>query len=219
MHKLLLILLFVSSSLLFAQDSTTVRHFDQTQLEELSNNEKYQYDKIVAVREPNAFLKGLGNALKYIGKFIWSKSGFWFFLILLVAGILFAYRRSIFKRKVKKELKNEYIPNILKEEGINTTKIRKTIKDAEDSGDYRSAIRNLYLLVILSLSDAKLIKLHIEKTNSDYRKELPKKFQANFKRLTRIFDFIWYGDYPASEELFQQAKNYAKSLNQKDNVA
>ena len=219
MHKLLLIFLFLSSSLLFAQDSTAVRHFDQTQLEEFANNEKYQYDKIVAVREPNAFLKGLGNVIKYIGKFIWSKNGFWFFLILLVAGILFAYRRSIFKRKAKTEIKNEYIPNILKEEGINTQDIRKTIKDAEDSGDYRAAIRNLYLLVILSLSDAKLIKLHIEKTNSDYRKELPKKFQFNFKRLTRIFDFIWYGDYPATEELFQQAKNYAKSLNQEDNVA
>lgn len=219
MHKLLLLCLFVSSTLLYAQDSTVVRHFDQHQLEEFANDEKYDYNKTVEVREPNTFLKGLGKVLKYLGAVVMSKKGLLFFLLLLLAGILFAYRNSFFKRKIKKKQKIDYIPNILKNEEVSITQIREAIEKSEQEEDYRSAIRNVYLLVILSLSDQKLIQLHIEKTNSDYQKELPKKFQSNFKRLTRIFDFIWYGDYPATKELFDQAKGYAKSFNQKEHVA
>jgi len=218
--KLIFIFLLFGSMLLSAQDSTEVRHFNSAELEEFAKDEKHQYNRDVQVREPNAFLKGLGKVLGYIGKFIMSKKGVFFFVILLVAGILYAFRNSIFKKKAKKESIGEYLPNVaIKKDSDTVEKIKLALEKAEKEGDYRSAIRNLYVLVILSLSDAKLIQYHIEKTNSDYRKELPKKLQANFKSLTRIFDFIWYGDYPASEELLAQAKNYAQSLNQRKNVA
>lgn len=219
MHKLLLLFLFLSSSLLFANDSTKVRTFDRAQLEEYAQDDKYDYNKIIEVREPNAFLKGLGEVLSYLGKFLWSKPGAVTIIILLLVGIVYAFRNSIFKKKANNDNPPDYVPNIVTKESSSTKKIRLAIEEAEKVGDYRSAIRNLYLLVILSLSDAKLIKLHIEKTNSDYRKELPKKFQHKFKQLTRIFDFVWYGEYTATEQLFAQAKEYAKSLNQENNVA
>ena len=219
MHKLLLFFLIITSTVLVGQNSAVTRQFDQTQLEEFTADEKYQYDRQPEIREPNAFLKGLGKVLEYIGDFITSKAGVLFLVIVLVFGILFAYRNSIFKKKSKKETVEEYIPNIVAKEGLDLQKIREAIEQAEKKGDYRSAIRNLYLQVILSLAHAKLIKLHIEKTNTDYRKELPKKYQADFRKLTRIFDFVWYGDYPASETLFAQAKTYASTLNREKNVA
>ena len=219
MPKLLSLFLIVINLALFAQDSAAVRHFDAEEFEEFIADERYQYDKQPEVREPNAFLKGLGELLSFIGDFIVSKTGIFVLALLLIFGILFAFRSSIFKKKVKEKPVKEYIPNVVDTAGLSAQKIRKAIEQAEKDGDYRSAIRNLYLLVLLSLSNSKLLKLHIEKTNSDYRKELPKKYQTDFKRLTRIFDFVWYGDYPASEGLFAQAKAYATLLNQQKNVA
>ena len=81
------------------QNSAVTRQFDQTQLEEFTADEKYQYDRQHEIREPNAFLKGLGKVLEYIGDFITSKAGVLFLVIVLVFGILFAYRNSIFKKK------------------------------------------------------------------------------------------------------------------------
>ena len=206
--------------MLLAQDSTVVRSFDSEKLEEYSNNKQYQYNtEDESGNKPNVFLRTLGNTLKALGNFLTTKAGVATLIILLLSGILFGFRRSIFKNKSKTVNAPTYLPNVVKKAGIDHEKLRSEIKAAEKSGDYRLAIRNLYVLVILSLADQKLIKLNQKKTNSEYRRELPKKLHPNFKRLTTIFDYVWYGEYTATAELLKQAKQYANSLNQDKDVA
>lgn len=203
-----------------AQDSTVVRSFDSEKLEEYSSNKQYQYNtEDESGNKPNVFLRTLGNTLKALGNFLTTKTGVATLVILLLSGILFGFRRSIFKNKSKTVNAPTYLPNVVKKAGIDHEKIRSEIEAAEKSGDYRLAIRNLYVLVILSLADQKLIKLNQKKTNSEYRRELPKKLHPNFKRLTTIFDYVWYGEYTATAELLKQAKQYANSLNQDKDVA
>ena len=206
--------------MLMAQDSTVVRSFDSEKLEEYSSNKQYQYNtEDESGNKPNVFLRTLGNTLKALGNFLTTKTGVATLVILLLSGILFGFRRSIFKNKSKTVNAPTYLPNVVKKAGIDHKKLRSEIEAAEKSGDYRLAIRNLYVLVILSLADQKLIKLNQKKTNSEYRRELPKKLHPNFKRLTTIFDYVWYGEYTATAELLKQAKQYANSLNQDKDVA
>lgn len=206
--------------MLLAQDSTVVRSFDSEKLEEYSNNKQYQYNtEDESVNKPNVFLRTLGSTLKALGNFLTTKTGVAALVILLLSGILFGFRKSIFKNKSKTVNAPSYLPNVVKKAGIDHKKLRSEIEAAEKSGDYRLAIRNLYVLVILSLADQKLIQLNQNKTNSEYRRELPKKLQPKFKRLTTIFDYVWYGEYTATAELLKQAKQYANSLNQDKDVA
>lgn len=221
MTRLLLFLFLLSSITLIAQDSTLERSFDQQHLEEYLGDSKYQYEKqkTIPPKKPNAFLSFLGDSLQSLFRFLTSKAGVITLVIVLVGIILFAFRKSIFKKKAKEKTETDIPAYIPKGEELSIEQLYTEIDAHEKAGNYKEAIRKVYLLVILSLADRNLIKIHRDKTNSEYRKELPRGIQKKFKYLTTIFEYVWYGDYDANAMLLDQAKRYANSLNQVENVA
>lgn len=219
MHKLLLFFFLLLTTTGFSQDSSTVRTFDATKMEEYAANKQYDYTTEEKKSKPNAFLQGLGDLFKSIGKFLFSTPGVILMIVLLLGGISYAYRGAIFKKKTVIQTSTKGIPVVISEDGVDYEKLRNDIELSVQNQDYKTAIRHLYVLVILSLSQEKLIHFHIEKTNSDYKKELPKNLRGSFQQLTLIFDYVWYGDYPANEKLFSQAKQHVATLNKGKHVA
>ena len=82
------------------------------------------------------------------------------------------------------------------------------IATAENSGDYNLAIRYLFLQLLKSLSERKLIFFAPGKTNRLYVGELKgQRYQAEFAVLTRNYEYVWYGKFSINHDRYQALKN------------
>jgi hypothetical protein len=74
--------------------------------------------------------------------------------------------------------------------------------------DYRAVVRLMYLKTLKALSDCGLILWKIDKTNYDYLFELAgSPLKKEFAELTRIFEYLWYGNFNIPEEAFAAVRN------------
>lgn len=79
------------------------------------------------------------------------------------------------------------------------------LKNAISAGNYRLAVRFLYLNTLQKLADRKIFELNNNKTNFEYANEVRNQPFANqFASLTLKYEYIWYGEYPVDESLFRQ---------------
>jgi Domain of unknown function (DUF4129) len=82
------------------------------------------------------------------------------------------------------------------------------LRNAIKSGNYRLGVRYLYLQSLRRLSEKKFIEINTNKTNYEYVTEIRKhKFANEFASLTLQYEYVWYGEYPVDEKLFEQIQN------------
>ncbi len=120
------------------------------------------------------------------------------FIILKLMGIS---PYSLFLRKKKIKLQN--LPVF--EEDINAVNFEKIISEAVDAGDYRKAVRFLYIKFLKILSENEEIEWKKEKTNKDYKQEMENsKYKKEFSELTKIYEYVWYGEFKINLRLFNK---------------
>jgi hypothetical protein len=77
------------------------------------------------------------------------------------------------------------------------------IQRAVADRNFRMAVRLMYLHILKELSERNIIQYKHEKTNSEYLSELAgTSYYKNFFRLTRDFEYTWYGELELSEQAF-----------------
>ncbi len=95
------------------------------------------------------------------------------------------------------------------EEEMNTTDIfsinyQKEIDRAAAQGNFRLAIRLMYLRLLKELSERNIIKYSQEKTNFDYLLQLhPTRYYQDFFRITRHYEYSWYGQFEVNEDAYK----------------
>ncbi|PHQ30311.1 DUF4129 domain-containing protein [Leeuwenhoekiella nanhaiensis] len=101
------------------------------------------------------------------------------------------------------------------QEIIENQNIDELIEAALREKNYRLAVRFYYLLLLQKLAQKELIDWEVQKTNADYVYELKDAGLRNtFTRLTRVYDFIWYGNFEVNETDFAKAETeFKKSIN------
>lgn len=73
--------------------------------------------------------------------------------------------------------------------------------------NYRLAVRFNYLLLLKLLNEKGYIRYQYQKTNSEYLNEIPQEHvKTPFKKVIRLYDFIWYGNFPVGQEEFSSAR-------------
>lgn len=93
------------------------------------------------------------------------------------------------------------------EDIIKRQHIPSLIEDALNNKQYRLAIRYHYLFVLKQLTDAEQIDYEFDKTNTDYLNEITNKnLKTGFTNITRIYDFIWYGNFSITQKDYVKAK-------------
>ena len=101
---------------------------------------------------------------------------------------------------------------VAEEESVNDPD--SLIRSAIKSGNYRLAVRYLYLQSLKRLSERKFIEINSNKTNYEYVTEIRKhKFANEFASLTLQYEYVWYGEYPVDERLFEQIQNGLSRFN------
>ena len=77
-------------------------------------------------------------------------------------------------------------------------------------GNYRAAIRALFLGVLAKLGESGLVTLRAYKSNYDYRRELEIRARNqmeiidSFKWLCRLMECTWYGFVPVTEQMWKE---------------
>ena len=99
-------------------------------------------------------------------------------------------------------------------EDISQMNFDELIAKAASGGQYRQAVRYLYLKSLKQLSDLDLIKWKADKTNLDYTIEMRHSpFSKVFSEITLLFDYAWYGNASINEGTFVRIKNSFDNFN------
>ncbi|MDT0689050.1 DUF4129 domain-containing protein [Salegentibacter sp. F188] len=100
------------------------------------------------------------------------------------------------------------------EEIIQSKDISRLIDEAIANKQYRLAVRYYYLLNLKRLDETGIISYQLQKTNEDYSGEIQKEsVKQQFRKITRLYDFIWYGDFKVSETDFRLAEKGFLQMN------
>ena len=204
------------------------KKFDAEKIEEYKKQKEFIY--VVQESEPTVFDKFwdwlkriVKNILSYFFEDITPAVGFlWNVLRALpyiIAGlVLFFIIKFFLKVKARSIIEGKNVKSIVNlsedEELIRDRDLPSLIQKAINEGNYQLAVRYYYLLLLKNLSEKELISWQQEKTNEDYIKELSlnKSLYSEFKKLTYLYDYVWYGDFLIDKEKFLQAETNFKSV-------
>ncbi|MBO9571716.1 MAG: DUF4129 domain-containing protein [Chitinophagaceae bacterium] len=82
------------------------------------------------------------------------------------------------------------------------------INEAINNKEYRTAIRYLYLKTLNALNEKNKIQMHAKATNYDYLQQMKSTTGYNdFALLTRIYEYVWYGEFQPGEQQFEKINN------------
>ena len=85
---------------------------------------------------------------------------------------------------------------------------KKAIDEAVEQRDFRLAIRLYYLQTLMLLARTNHITYKEDFTNSDYLRQLQQSsFYSHFKKITRHFEYAWYGKFAVSADRFKTIEN------------
>lgn len=91
---------------------------------------------------------------------------------------------------------------------IRTRDIKKLIEKALSKENYRLAVRYHFLYVLQQLSRQELVIYDSAKTDEEYVQEIEDPaLKVQFKRVNRIYDFVWYGNFETTAENYLKIKN------------
>src|SRR5262249_27033774 len=93
-------------------------------------------------------------------------------------------------------------------EDIFTINYQREIEKAIQLEDYRLAIRLMFLRLLKNLSNRELIQYRQGRTNMEYLGQLFSTVYYNdFFRLTRNYEYAWYGKFDVSSDAFRTIRN------------
>lgn len=89
----------------------------------------------------------------------------------------------------------------------------KLAQEKIDSGDFRLAMRALFLATLAHLGERRLLGISKSKSNGDYLRELGRRardreaLRQSFGDSVRVFDWAWYGLHDVNRELLDQFRD------------
>jgi hypothetical protein len=126
-------------------------------------------------------------------------------VVIILVGIIAFY---IYQNKGKNTRINTVIvPDDITPESISKTELELRLEAAEAREDYRECVRIYFIFILKELIAKGWIKWNIDKTNSDYKREMAEqKSWSVFNRIVYLFDAIWYGEKQINMEIYAQVK-------------
>lgn len=141
------------------------------------------------------------------GRRPWVQVLLWILIIGSFAGAIMWYLAEsnvgLFKKKKMADgdagSEGEDMP-----EDIFTINYQKEIDQAVAQGNYRTAVRLMFLRLLKNLSDKNIIQYQQDKTNLDYLLHLSStNYYSSFFRLSRHFEYSWYGKFDVPADAYR----------------
>ena len=134
--------------------------------------------------------------------------GIIFWIIAIGLFVFLVYKLFLSNSSILSRNRKNISPEISVGKEEDTADPDALLRNAVRTGNYRLAVRYLYLQLLTRLSDKKFIEINKSKTNYEYVTEVRKHSFANeFASLTLKYEYVWYGEYPVDQKLFEQLQN------------
>jgi hypothetical protein len=196
----------------YATDTVYDRRYSDSVARKLKKDDAFWYADIDFRKKPEVKKKEEDtNDYEPLLQRKWFRNLMWAIVLIGFIGFLIWYLRenefSFFRRQPRDlapgELADEEMP-----ENIFDINYPKEIDKAVAKGDLRLAVRLHYLQLLKRMSEKNIISYKQDKTNSDYLFSLMStKLYDGFFRLTRHYEYTWYGHFEVTEEGYTFIKN------------
>lgn len=225
-RHIILIVLILGAFSVNAQEPVYERHFDDDFKSRYSNG-KYDYDGDVEVKNELETTDGKFSEYENItpkekeenNSTINTVGGnllTWIFIIILIIAVVYVLysvmnegQSGLFTKGKSKKIESPEI-------NVNTiaeTDLLALISSAEEQGDFRLAVRFLYLLVLKTLTIKNVIKYEDDKTDSDYLSEIGQQsYSSSFAQTAYLYNYVWYGVFLLNQQQYGKAKNSFENL-------
>jgi len=234
--KIIILFLLLNISVYSQQDSLSV-HYDDSKIElhqitkdDLKHyKESSDFNYVEVIQEESIltriarwfnnmitkifeFIFGVGNATGLL-KFILTVIPYLLLAILLF--LLIKFFLKVNSRNILSRQQNHATFQFTEEEQlIKNEDLNALIENAIKQQKYRLAIRYYYLLTLKKLSETHMISWEPQKTNEDYITEIKQvNLKSDFSNITRIYDYVWYGEFEVDAFKFESLKIAFESLN------
>ncbi|MFK7920850.1 MAG: DUF4129 domain-containing protein [Bacteroidia bacterium] len=203
-----------------------IRQFDEDKRADFLADDDFVYDRRPINKEVSLYTRFMRKIRSWWMSLFAESTPLWVnilvfgsMLLVLVGLLLYIFEvdvRNIFGRSEKQiAMDFEEMPT-----DIHALDFDKLVQTAVNKGEYRRAVRLLYLESLKTLSKRAWIDWQINKTNHDYQLELSNTSVAlPFEDLTLHYEYVWYGDFPVDEDRYQRIeqvfRNFQKRLTQK----
>ena len=179
------------------------RKLPDTLIKKMQADDKFWYAN--AIFEKKKDTENQKDAYMPLGQRTWFQTLIWIIIIGGFAAFLMIYLNSINVGLFRK--RNVLVNGTEKEiitEDIFAINYQKEIDKAAMQGNYRHAIRLMYLRLLKNMSEKNIIHYKQDKTNLDYLLQLhPTVYYKDFFRLTRNYEYSWYGQFEVNEEAYK----------------
>jgi uncharacterized protein DUF4129 len=150
----------------------------------------------------------LQNLLERIFRALFGASAeaSWLFRGIIIAAIALALfaavRYGLRSKRGRKRAKKRTILGEEIEEGMTASQIARSAHEAAQAGDFRGAIRKLYVSLLYELAERNLLEIEPDATNHDYLARLSSfgGLLQPMRYLTDKFDYFWCGRVPTTEK-------------------
>ncbi len=188
-------------------DSSIVqRHLPDSILKKMQQDDTFWYANAEIKEEKKP------NQSNYIplGQRQWVQTLLWLLIIGGFAAAIMWYLAGsnvgLFRRK-NNALQNNGEEE-LETEDIFAINYQKEIDKAEANGNYRLAIRLMFLRLLKVMAEKNIIQYKQDRTNLDYLMQLHSTgYYNNFFRITRNYEYTWYGKFEVGEEAYKIIRN------------
>jgi hypothetical protein len=178
------------------------RKIHDSTIQRIKKEEAYWYaDQTPGKQKPEPEKKNSSFlAHQWVLNLIWIVMLIVFVCVLvwyLAAGNIRVFRKAPIRLNEEHEI--DY------EEDLFTINFESEIRKAIDSNNYRLAIRLLFLSSLKQLNNNGVIVYKPTKTNADYLFHLyGSPYYKPFFRLSRFFDYVWYGKFQIDADGFKE---------------
>ena len=130
--------------------------------------------------------------------------------IILAIILVFVFRSLFGDFFLEAAAKDEQVAG---DELLTAESALQKAKDISRGGDYRTAVRYLYISSLLTLDERGLMRFDRSKTNREYLRSVAAypQLSAPLRDVIDVFDRVWYGFQPLDADSFQ---HYAEKVDQ-----
>lgn len=212
-------------SLIVKNDKTIIvqKEFSSTNFSKYKNDKDFNYSEDLAKDEVSIFeqiftwfgrqllrfLEWLFGVEYANGIFASVLSAIPYLIAGIVLFLILKFFLKVNSKSIVNSVKNEAIVSFSEEEEVlKNGDILKLIEEAILQKKYRLAVRYSYLNTLKHLENKEHIVWEQQKTNEDYIKEIKSiDLKKSFVNLTRLYDFVWYGNFGINETEFVQIES------------
>ena len=193
-----------------------LRRPDAARLNELRGQREFQYVEPVTHAEQSAWDAFWARVWQSVREWLASRSynHFWrwvFYGLFLVVGVFVVLKllQIDLTALLGRTPRRVALAYDTAAEDIHEVDFASRLAEAEAAGNWRLAVRLGYLQLLKALSDRGFVQWQPDKTNHAYLAELPANgpLRADFREITRQFEFVWYGELALSGPLYARVRD------------